>query len=204
MADARKIRRIGVLCLYCIGNIASYRAGWTNKKIFRVNTDFWRKVNGNFLDIATLDWCKIFVEHDGKHHWSTIFPDKKSFRADLFSGINVSEKDFKNEIKEIKKYRDKFLAHLDEPTTLYYPKAEIMLKSSMYLYHQLTTNPKTRMALSGALIDPQDFYDEYHQVALKEIGNAEMMQRSGSKPATKKPSYKRSVAKKAPKGPYTP
>lgn len=175
MADARKIRRIGVLCLYCIGNIASYRAGWTSKKKFKLNTDFWRKVNGNFLDIATLDWCKLFVEHDGKHHWSTIFSDKRTFRTSLFSGINVPEKDFKNEIGEIKKYRDKFLAHLDEPTMLYYPKSEIMLKSSMFLYHLLATSPKTRMALSGALIDPQDFYDEYYQVALKEIAHAEVI-----------------------------
>jgi hypothetical protein len=199
MADARKIRRIGVLCLYCIGNIASYRAGWTNKKVFRVNTDFWRKVNGNFLDIATLDWCKIFVEHDGKHHWSTIFPDKKSFRADLFSGINVSEKDFRNEIKEIKKYRDKFLAHLDEPTALYYPKSEIMLKSSMFLYHLLATSPKTRMALSGALIDPQDFYDDYYQVAMREISNAEAMHQKANNLSAKKSASKKVIAKRTSK-----
>jgi hypothetical protein len=204
MVNSRKIRRIASLCLYIIGNIACYRAGWTDKKTFKINTDFWRKVNGNFLDIATLDWCKLFVDFKGKHHWSTIFSDKKVFREKLIASIKLSEEDFKSEVVEIKKYRDKFLAHLDEPTNLYYPKSEIILKSSMYLYYQLATNPKTRLALSGVNIEPQDFYDEYYQVALKEIENAETLLTPIKLSAPKKKVFKRAIAKKSPAGPFSP
>ena len=204
MADPKKIRRIATLCIYVIGNIACYRAGWTNQKTFKINTDFWRKVNGNFLDIATLDWCKLFVDREGKHHWSIIFSDKKVFRENLFLSIDLCEEYFKNEVIEIKKYRDKFLAHLDEPAIIYYPKSEIMLKSSMYLYQQLAADPKTRLALIGTNSDPQEFYDEYYQVALKEIKNAEMLLTRTKLPTPKKKLFKRVTARKSPAGPFSP
>lgn len=204
MADSKKIRRIARLCLYVIGNIACYKAGWTNQKTFKIDTDFWRKVNGNFLDIATLDYCKLFVDINGKHHWSTIFSDKKVFREKLFTSINLSEECYKNEVVEIKKYRDKFLAHLDEPTSLYYPNSEIILKSSIYLYHQLATNSKTIMALSDVDIEPQDFYDKYYEDALKEIKNAETFVKLTKVPGPKKGIFKRANAKKSHLGRFSP
>lgn len=181
MADPKKIRRIGTLCLNCICNIASYRAGWDGKKKLKVDSNFWTRVNGNFLDMATLDWCKLFLELSGKHHWSKIYSDKKKFRNDLFLSINMSEKDFDIEAMEIKKYRDKYLAHLDEPAKIYYPKTDIMLNSSFHLFRQLVNDPQTRIALSGALIDPQTFYDQFHKAASKEIRNAKLAHQNDHK-----------------------
>ncbi len=178
MSDSKKIRRVALLCLYCIGNIACYRAGWNEKKQLRINEDFWTKVNGNFLDTATLDWCKLFCESDGKHHWSTIFSNKTTFRKGLFVALNLTEQEFKLGLQKIKDYRNKYLAHLDEPTTLFYPDTEIMLKSCMYLYHLLATEAHTRKSLTDAVTDAEGFYDDYFEETIKQINHALILKKA--------------------------
>ena len=59
----------GVTFLYAhwLRNIAFYRAGWDGTGV-RVSREIWKSANSAFIDIAVLEWCKLFADHGGKHH----------------------------------------------------------------------------------------------------------------------------------------
>ncbi|MEO8441757.1 MAG: hypothetical protein ABI547_04675, partial [Betaproteobacteria bacterium] len=41
--------------------------------------NFWRVIHGNFLDIAVIEWCKLFGSDDKEHqkaHWKNLVADK--------------------------------------------------------------------------------------------------------------------------------
>jgi hypothetical protein len=170
MTDSKKIARIARLALYCVANIACYRAGWdntSNPKKLRNNGDFWARANGNFLDVATLNWCILFVDPKEKHYWQRAFVTKDNLVNDLFSHMVMTEGEFNSAVLEIKRYRDKFLAHLDNPQEdiLYYPETEFMLKSAKYLFEVLKSNEQTKRALIGVFINADNYYnDKYEEV----------------------------------------
>ena len=66
MTRREKLGNVVKLCHSFLLNLASYRAGWNNEHrhlLEMTNTvsgDFWRKVNGNFIDMCVLEWCKLF------------------------------------------------------------------------------------------------------------------------------------------------
>lgn len=51
--------------------MAYYRAGWKDKKLI-LGGNFWTGINGNCLDIAVLEWCKLFADRKDPHHWKKI------------------------------------------------------------------------------------------------------------------------------------
>ncbi len=126
-------RRVAKLCCHCARNAAYYRAGWRNNNI-SVSEDFWVGANGNFLDLAVLEWCKLFADQRGKHHWRKVVPDPSTFLSDLLSAIRVNEQEFEDQCKEIKTYRDKFVAHLDDEPTMQLPHLSMVIDSVIYLY----------------------------------------------------------------------
>ena len=133
MTRNQRARRVAILCCHCARNAAYYRAGWQNKSI-TVSEDFWVGANGNFLDLAVLEWCKLFTEQRGKHHWRKIVPDPDAFLPGLLSKIKVNEHDFEEKCKEIKAYRDKFVAHLDDEPKMQIPHLSMVIDSVIYLY----------------------------------------------------------------------
>jgi hypothetical protein len=82
-----RLRRVVILCRSFAINLAYYRAGWSNEQKHMLDPaksgNFWRVVNGNFLDICVLEWCKLFADQRGKHYWGTIVKDPAGFKAGL-------------------------------------------------------------------------------------------------------------------------
>jgi hypothetical protein len=101
---------------------------------------FWRAVDGKFLDMCVLEWCKLFVDKNGKHHWRKVVTDKCRFLSGLLKEMNCNEEEFERYISEMKVYRDKFVAHLDDENTGYYPRLDFAKISSIYLYEYLLAN----------------------------------------------------------------
>ncbi len=128
-----RIRGAALLCCHCARNVAYYRAGWAEEN-FMSDEDFWINANGNFLDIAVLEWCKLFSDRSGKHYWKKVVPDRETSLPTLQNGIGVSEEEFESGRLEIKTYRDKFVAHLDEGRTMQIPRLELVVDSVAYLY----------------------------------------------------------------------
>jgi len=68
---------------------------------------FWITANGNFLDIAVLEWCKLFVDAKGKHHFSKAFEDGDKFKQELIEKLGLTETQFDDYVGSLKTYRDK-------------------------------------------------------------------------------------------------
>jgi hypothetical protein len=118
-------------------NIAFYRAGW-HRTVPRVKTPFWVNANSNCIDVAVLEWCKLFAERNGRHHWKTAVTDRECFRAELVTVLGVSWADFSQyAINVVLKYRDSFVAHLDDDNTMHVPSLRMMRVSVAFLYRYI-------------------------------------------------------------------
>jgi hypothetical protein len=68
MDSTKRLRRVGILCCHFAMNYGYYKAGWEQSD-FTVKDQFWISLNNNFIDISVLEWCKLFGDYKGKHHW---------------------------------------------------------------------------------------------------------------------------------------
>jgi hypothetical protein len=161
----------------CISNAACYSAGWEfiNKNKYLINNnDFWTRSNGNFLDTATLEWCKLFIDKStdkrspGEYSWKNIFPDHSKWLSSMLIATNIEKNNFKEHGLAIINYRNKYLAHREKTDfTLYYPKIEIITKTASYLHASLLKD--AGHSISGHYETITDLYNEKFNLARKEI-----------------------------------
>lgn len=126
-----------------------YRAAWRNGQP-RVGRQFWINANGNALDIAVLEWCKLFADKDGKHHWRRLIDDQQSFRSDLCDALHMSPYEFKAYVKSVLHYRNKFVAHLDEEAVMHVPATKVLRKSAAFLFERLRNDATNEQHLADA------------------------------------------------------
>jgi hypothetical protein len=102
--------------------------------------NFWRVMYGNLLDVAVVEWCKLFgsdSEHHQHVHWKNVFRDQKSFRAGLLRHVGVTRKAWDAYWNEMKTYRDMSAVHLDSNRRTKVPRFPELgqaLTSSAYYY----------------------------------------------------------------------
>jgi hypothetical protein len=102
--------------------------------------NFWRLIHGNQLDIAVLEWCKIFGTDGEATHWKKIVlpRDHDQFRDDLFGATGVTADEWAAYWNEMKAYRDKLVAHhIELERVSNYPLLELAMKSSCFYYSRL-------------------------------------------------------------------
>ena len=127
---------MALLCCAFARNVAFYRAGWADEaqsllSTYHSKASFWRQVNGNFFDMAVLDWCKLFGDQKetprkrlGKHHWRRVVSDPKGFEARLLAQLETDAERFAALITKMRDYRDTFVAHLGNGLTVNRPEFE--------------------------------------------------------------------------------
>jgi hypothetical protein len=159
LTERQRVRRVAILCRHCLRNIAFYRAGWKRGRVrLRVEREFWSGANGNFVDIAVLEWCKLFTEHKGKHHWKAIVADATAFRKGLRARLGLSGGEFGKYARTVLHYRDKFIAHLDDDLKMRIPILWPARKSAAYLYDHLLSDPALAVHLDDFNQLARDFY----------------------------------------------
>lgn len=102
--------------------------------------NFWRLIHGNQLDIAVLEWCKVFGSDCEPTHWKNIVPAVKhdQFRNGLFAAVTVTVEEWTAYWRDMKAYRDNLVAHHIESTGVAnYPVLDLALKSSFFYYNYL-------------------------------------------------------------------
>jgi hypothetical protein len=139
MTRKHRLRRVALLCCHCLRNLAYYRAGWRNRKpVF--SDEFWKTANGNFLDACVLEWCKLFGDARGLHYWGKVITDSEIFFAGLLKELPVTESELDTYVKEMRTYRDKFVAHLDSDLVMNIPRLDLATTSVLYLYKYILAN----------------------------------------------------------------
>ncbi len=131
--------------------------------------NFWRLLQGNLLDIAVLDWCKLFGSDNEEHrliHWKRVFADQDTFLEDLLAHTAISRDDWLDYWQQMKSCRDQYVAHLDfdNRNLLSYPDLNKELSSAIFYYSRLITE----LRLLGDMRFPNDlrvYYEQYHNQA---------------------------------------
>jgi hypothetical protein len=136
MTKRERMRRVALLCVHFARNLAFYRAGMANGKLIR-NNPFWRVANFNFYDKSILAWCKLFADKAGKHYWKNIVRNKSEFELGLLKTLSLTRAEFDRYSNEMRKSRDKFIAHLDSEKTDYHPFMDKGLEAVKFYYRYL-------------------------------------------------------------------
>lgn len=137
MNRTERLRRVALLMASFLRNLAYLRAfedaharvprDWTR--------DFWITQGGNCTDIAILEWCKLFADGADKHHWSRVVADPQAFRRLLLIQLDLDEAGYAAYVTSVRRYRDKFVAHLDSDNVMEIPMLDIA-ERSVFFYHQ--------------------------------------------------------------------
>jgi hypothetical protein len=139
LSRRERLRRVVLLCASFVRNLAYYRAGHGphGRPLLEDNAkhvSFWRQVNSDCIDVCVLDWCKLFAERQGEHHWRKIVTDATASEAALLADVGLSASEFDAYIQKMKTYRNKFVAHLDQEKTMHIPDMTVAQKSLWFLH----------------------------------------------------------------------
>ena len=140
--DERR-RRVVLLCCSFMRNLAFHRDGRdteVQRKLLEPRHPhgaFWREVHGNFFDRSVLDWCKLFADGKGKHHWRRAVESPDRFEMDLYAALDITVGEFAELVERVRCYRDKFVAHLDEEREMFVPALEKAKSAIVFLHERL-------------------------------------------------------------------
>ena len=168
MDREKRLRRVALLCCHFARNCAYYRAGWDGKET-KARNEFWATVQGNFIDIAVLEWLKLFGDHKDKHHWRKIVEDKDSFKQEMLAKCEISESELAHTRDLLKEYRDKFIAHLDSEEMMCIPVLDIPIKV-MKFYYEYIAHELVETGLGDLPIDIELYYQSCFRAAKMRFG----------------------------------
>lgn len=157
MTRSQRLRRVALLCVHFTRNLAYYRAGWKDENL-RKSTEFWKTVNGNFYDICILEWCKLFADKKDHHCWKRIVEDTDEFSAGLLELLNLPEQEWEEYVSSMRKYRDKFVAHLDSEHTADLPHLSDAQAAVYFYYDHLRVLDESSPFLENLPKDIRGYY----------------------------------------------
>jgi hypothetical protein len=129
-----RLRYSALLCTHFIRNLAYYRGGWNGTRIAFPRTEIWATINSNFLDVAVLEWCKLFADKSARHHWRKVVVDPNFFLPQMLSDSGISQPDWVSYLEKMREYRDKFVAHLDDRLVMNIPQMSLAQTATYYFY----------------------------------------------------------------------
>jgi hypothetical protein len=120
-----------------IRNIALKKA--LHRTCAEPHLNFWRVLYGNQMDMAVIEWCKLFGSDDTDRqptHWKNVVADQDVFRTDLLAAVGKSESEWRDYWLSMKRYRNMFVAHHDDRRRAIanYPLLDSALASGCFYY----------------------------------------------------------------------
>lgn len=167
MTRRERMRRVALLCIHFARNLSFYRAGMDDGKLIRDNP-FWKVVNFNFFDQSILEWCKLFADNRGEHYWEKIIRDKEQFETGLLDTLSIDREGLDGYSNEMRRCRDKFIAHLDSENEDDRPIMDKALESAIYYYNYILVNENEENNYPDFPKDLRTLYEECEQLALSE------------------------------------
>lgn len=165
-----RLRRVGILCCSCARNLAYYRAGWNGPdSVFDRSRNIIRTINSNFVDMAVLEWCKLFDsnEHQG---WRRVVTDTARFESELLAHLHITAAQLDTFHQSMRLYRDKFLAHLDSERTMHIPDLALAKSSILFYYDYLQRHETDPTTFADGPADLAVYYGESEQEARRFYG----------------------------------
>lgn len=140
MTRRERLRRVSLTCSSFVRNFAYYRAGQSDhgERLHsenHIHASFWRQINNNFLDLCVLEWCKLFGNRRGNYSCSKIIIDAQMFENEMLSRLGIDAVGFQRQIDTMRRYRDKFVAHLDDDKIMCPPGSMLRTKQFYFTMH---------------------------------------------------------------------
>jgi hypothetical protein len=166
LTPAERRRRVLLISCGFARNLAIYRCGQrVGRPLLKKEgaRSFWREVNSTCLDIAVLEWCKLFADSGGKHSWKRVIAsrDQVRFERELKSAMGQNSRQHASYVALIRDYRDKFIAHLDDDRAMQIPHMEPARHAVWYLYGYLVKNECQPNEFSGLPDSKSKFENSY-------------------------------------------
>jgi len=164
----------------CARNIRLKRVLHAVEDDSRLN--FWCLIKGNCMDVAVIEWCKLFGSHTEQIlHWKNIIPNEyhDEFRRGLYSKLNINKEEYDEYWRILKEYRDKYTAHYDDEfnksSKSQHPDLDQALLATYYYYDQLWKLLKGHDESGRYPADIEEYFDRFitqtKEVAEKAIGS---------------------------------
>ncbi|WP_372777938.1 hypothetical protein [Litorivivens sp.] len=68
--------------------------------------NFWRLIHGGFLDLAVLEWCKVFGSNAEPTHWKGVVEDRVAFTEALLNSVGLNRDEWDSYWNHLKKKGD--------------------------------------------------------------------------------------------------
>jgi hypothetical protein len=161
LAKVERLRRVVILCESFTRNYAFYGAGWETAARHLLRPDdkhasFWRQASANFLDIAVLDWCKLFADWSGEHYWPKVVSDPGAFEAALLRHLGKTAAEHKQLCDAMWKYRSQFVAHLDDKKVMDIPVLDVAWSAVQFLHGHVVSREGAATDFTGHAANPGD------------------------------------------------
>jgi hypothetical protein len=150
-------RRVLLLCCHFSRNVAYYRAAKRGRTP-RVDTPFWRTVSNNNYDLCVLEWCKLFADRRDPHHWRNVLKSAGTFDRELRGRLVLSARDFDYYVTAVRRYRNKFVAHLDSDRVMNLPRLDIATNAVAIYYERMVTGEVPKKTAASFPDDMDRFY----------------------------------------------
>lgn len=155
-----RLRRVAQLCVLFARNMAHYRAGFRDGQYSGPKSTFWITINNNSLDTAVLEWCKMFGDKNEHQYWGKVVSNPANFESALYKFVGMSKEEFATQIAVVRKYRDKFLAHLDSDRRMVPPRLDEMWVAALFYFREVLKNEMTPDEAKKVRLDLPDYYEE--------------------------------------------
>jgi hypothetical protein len=156
------LRRTALLCIHFTRNLAYQREGREGKRYLPVRSEFWITANGNFLDVCVLELSKLFgatrSDQKGSHFWKSVVTDGARFETEMFRLIDREQ--FDEMFEEARKYRNRFVAHLDDDRVGHIPHLKIAEDAVRFYYRYIQQNEARPDDLIGLPPDIDEYYEQ--------------------------------------------
>lgn len=131
--ETQRLRRVLLLACHFSRNLGYNRAGMSFRRSW-ISEEYWKTVTINCLDVCILEWCKLFADPHDPHHWQNVVSTPAAFQGDLYKRLRVSAERFDAYRVSTRRYRDKFLAHLDSDLVMEIPTLDLALSAACIYY----------------------------------------------------------------------
>ncbi|ODR95203.1 hypothetical protein AUC70_05755 [Methyloceanibacter stevinii] len=135
---------------YVVAGIASFVRNAQIKRALQgcdpePRLNFWRVLYGDCLDMAVIEWSKLFGSDSRQPvHWKTIIhkDEHDKFRKGLLEAIGIPESAWQDYWNRMKGYRDNHAAHFNEEylrprNKPRYPDLSVALEAAYFYYDRL-------------------------------------------------------------------
>jgi hypothetical protein len=136
--------------------MAYYRAG--HQRLNKASPEFWITVDGNFIDMAVIEWFKLFGDRNGKHYWAKVITDRSRFETQMLHHLGMTLAEFAAYIDEMRRYRDKFIAHLDDLKVMEIPFLDRAWSAVDFYHGYIVAHEAPLGGLDGLPADLPDYY----------------------------------------------